>query len=478
MNIFPKKIFKVVLMILGVITILIPIIGSYFMALDIDSAVILTEMERIYEGYIPYKTMNLNYPPLWFYMMVAFKWIFQIPYGNYEFYLTIHYLFSIGCALVIYGISKYFTTKKIVSIFCAWLFLMTTHWLWGNCVLFEIPSMLFGLLACLLVLKFNNKSFLHYIYIGAIACLSFLCKQFGLGFCILSIYLIFCFSDKKILNTIFFVLGYTIPLLICLIIFGKDMYISILLNGYGTVTMELAGWDCSSLEKIKVICNNLSYFSIKVIPLVVCSIIFVPIIITKHKFKEYLFCIFGICGFSLQFYLVPQALHYYLYLVPFGILLIPILSTTIDKRFFKILLTIIVLYTTLISCYNVYRRRIYRTYYLAYEKKLDQDKIANELNKINLKNKTVWVAHTELQFCNYLSNLYPPNMEEIGYAVGPLDVTKSKAWKQIESCDYVLHLVTDDYFDYYYKGDIEQYLCQFPADTIDINGKILLRKLK
>lgn len=479
-NPLENKLIRLILIVLTILSVLIPMIRSYYGAIYVDSAVILTEMERIYEGYVPYKTLHLNYPPLWFYMMVILKWIFQIPYGCYEFYLTIHYLFSVGCAVCVYGISKQFGAKRSVNLFSAWLFLITMHWLSGDCVLFEMPSLLFGLSACFLALKLCDKSDVHYVYVGVLSCGSFLCKQFGAGFLLLTIYLIVYFCEYKSKKVLYYLVGYSIPLLVCFLIFGKDMYISILLNGYGTTTMELAGWDCSFFGKIKIICGNIYHFSVKIIPLVSLSILFIPFIIKQNKYKEYFFCICGICGFALQYYLVPQALHYYQYMVPFGILIIPILSVISENKmmFFKSTIYLIILSTALVSCYNVHRRRVYRNCYWSYLEKKSQKAIADEINQLDLSSKTIWVAHTGLQQYNYLCNLYPANIKEIGYAVGPLEVTKEKALKQLESSDYVLHFAVGNDLDYYYNGEVSDYIACFPADTIGLDGNILLRKLK
>lgn len=475
-----NKWIRIILSILAIMIIVVPMVRSYFTFIHVDSSIILTEMERISEGYVPYHDIHLNYPPLWFYMMVFLKRLFCVPFGCYSFYLTIHHVFSIACAACVYGLSKQFGAKKEVNLFSAWLFLLVLQWLSGDCVLFEIPSLLFGLLSCLLVLELRNKNDFHYIYIGMLSCCSFLCKQFGAGFLLLGLYLILCFTDHKLKKILYYIVGYIVPLLVCYILFGKNMYESILLNGYGTTTMELAGWDCAPLSKLKVIGRNIVYFSVKVIPVVGCSVLFVPLFVLANKYKEYIFCFCAICGFALQFYFVPHALHYYQYMLPWAVLICSLLLCVVaDKnRFYKIFVMIIVLITTFLSCYNVHRRKVYRMCYWSHLEKKEQIMIANKLKKMNLSNKTIWVAHTELQRYNYLCNFFPANIKEVGYAVGPLEVTKEKAWLQIGASDYVLHYAVGNEFDYYYNGEIADYLASYPADTIDNKGKILLRKLK
>lgn len=476
--IIKKRSYRLCLLVIGVLSTIIPIVGSYFMAVDVDSAIILTEMERIFEGYMPYRDMHLNYPPLWFYMMVLIKWVFHVPYGFYEFYLTVHYVFCFGCAACIYSLSNQFGVKKQISLFSAWLFMMVIHWVWGNCVLFEIPSLLYGLCASSLVLKKKNDINVHFLYIGVLSCCSFLCKQFGAVFLLLTGYFIVAFCEKKMSKLLYYLIGYSLPLLLCFFIFGYNMFDSILFNGYGTETMELAGWDCSLVGKLKTICNNIYYFATKIVPAVCVSILFIPYFIKENRIKEYLYCLLGIFGFSLQFYFVPQALHYYLYLVPFGVLICALLTTCVFNKKLLCIVVFIVFYTIFVSCYNVYRRRIYRTYYLSYSKKINQDKVAQKLMQCDISGKTIWIAHTELQCYNYLCNFFPANLQEVGYAVGPLEVTQEKALKQLNSSDYVLHSTKRNSFDYYFNDEVEYYLSQFPADTIDENGEVLLRKLK
>lgn len=127
----------------GIISVLLPLILSFWKAVWVDPAVILVEMERIAEGYVPYQTMHLNYPPLWFYMMVGLKKLFGIPYGCYNFYLSVHYVFLFSCACFVYGISREFGTRKYASVLASWL---TWHLLlWLVCFFFVIFLLAFVL---------------------------------------------------------------------------------------------------------------------------------------------------------------------------------------------------------------------------------------------------------------------------------------------------------------------------------------------
>ena len=469
---------RYLLLFAGVTSLLIPIIGSFRIGIDVDSAIILTEMERIYEGYVPYKTLHLNYPPLWFYMMVALKWLFHVPYGCYPFYLVVHYLFSIGCAYFIYAISCLFGASKKVALFTTWLFLMSIHWLWGNCVLFEMPTLFYGLCASFLALKMKDKPIWHFLYIGTLACASFLCKQFGAGYSLLVIYLIVAFCDQNRWKKAgMFCIGYVIPLMICWFIWGKNIFTSILLNGYGTTTMELAGWDCSLIGKLSCIAHNLLYFCNRIAPIVYVALLMLPLVIRQGKWREMLFCVFGIGGFALQFYFVQGGLHYFQLLLPFGVLLVPILSTLSMNKWYKIVLYMGIGLMVSLSVYSTYRNRVYKRY-IKNRQQNEQKAIAQRINELVPQDATVWVAHGGLQYLNYLCNLHPTNMADVGYACGPLEITKEKAWKQAKSCDYVIHFSRIYEYEYYFDTQMDNYLKAFPVDSVDAGGNILLRKMK
>ena len=322
-KVFQNRFFLWFCAFIGIITTLIPIIGSLVNGiLHVDEPVLLVEMERIAEGYIPYIDMHLNYPPLWFYIMAGLKHLFHIPYGNYSFYHFIHYIFVIANAILIAGICRRNGFGRLISWFSAWLFLIVSHWMSGNAVLFEMPSIFFGLLAVWLA-QLQKPQLYIYILIGIIAACSFLIKQFGAGFSILVLMVILLSDHHNWKHISAYVMGYILPICVCILIWHEAFVNSVIFNGYGT-TNAVDGGAISLLtwSNIVWICKRLVWFILRSFPI----LLLIPLPFVRPWNKQYgTLLIIGICGilgFSLQFLFVhwnPMGLlHYNLYMVPFA----------------------------------------------------------------------------------------------------------------------------------------------------------------
>lgn len=438
-----KNIIRLNLLIIGFIITIIPIIGSLLnMYIDCDSAYYLSMVERIAEGYVPYKTLNLGYTPLWFYIATIYKWLFNIPTGMYEPYLILHYIFQVGCAFFIHNILRIFKFRKKLSVFTACLFVLITHWLNGNSVLLEMPSIFFGLMSCYFILWFQNRSFYNFIWIGVVCAGSFLCKQFGLGFLPLALYLIMFFNnDNKIKKSIFLLFGYSMPIIACFILWGKD-FIPLILSGYGTTSAESAGYDVSMQAKFMQIIGNCIYHFKRINPIIILSLLFVPVIFKQKKWKEYLFCLCGLLGFMLQFYFVKGGLHYQLYTIPFSVMVVAILLSLNVKQWQKIIIYIFVGITLILSLYSTYNNRVYKIYVKS-DSKQEQINCAKWLNKNIEEGKTLFIVHGGIFYNYYLTNILPANISTIGYSFGPLGLNEDECSQQIDSSDYILRFTKD-----------------------------------
>ena len=464
--------FKYFLLALGGISILTLIVLSFFRPLWVDPSVILVEMERIAEGYVPYKSMHLNYPPFWFYLMVVLKKLFHVPYGCYKFYLVIHYLFSFGCAYCVYGLSKEFGLSKWLSFAASWLFLFFSMWLWGDCVIFDIPTAFWGLLACLLVLKFKTRRSVLFIIFGFVCALSFLTKQYGAGFLPLALWLIIMFSpEKQIQRSGYFIIGYLIPVAICLFIWGGDFVNSTLLNGYGGSNFrELAGDQSTNIGRY---IRGL-FFVCTRFPMIPLAVLILPYSLKQDKWKQILFCLFGIFGFALQFCFLwidsftifGNALHYLLLLVPFIALLISILAS-LDNKYITVGLICCLAITFLFSTYKLARRSIPE--YFNQKDAQSQMILTNKVEQIVGKTETAWVVDGDLEFLYYTVNLKPALMEIVAYSTGFYEMTAEKAKLEIKQVDYVIQYDWEgpsEYWRNYYDAEVQSYVESFPKIKI------------
>lgn len=473
-----NKFFWWVIGTLGVLFVLVLIIGSFFRSINVDEAVLLVEMERIAEGYVPYKTIHLNYPPLWFYINVALKSLFHIPYGCYPFYLAVHWIYAIGCAWCLYYISRQWGTNKYIAAFVAWLFFIVAHWPQGNMILFEIPSIFWGLLSISLFYKWKEGNPTLQIVVGILASCSFLTKQFGAGFLLLVFWLIVTStSSSKWKQMGYYLFGYCIPLLICLTYWGTDVFQSILFNGYGTDIMDAYwGRETTFTTKIVRLFGNLLHITNRIVPIVYVAILLLPIIFKQNKWRETLMCFFGIGGFSLQYFFVHGGHHYSLYMIPFALLFIPILLKLDVNKYIRGAIWAIIGITVALGIYSAFYNRVWKIYLHNGKKQYDEQwVIGKKVADIVQEGETVFIPHGGICYIYYTANLYPSScMADIGYGIGPMEVDIETAKKWVANTDYVLHftreMMYDLYqgqdFEYFYNDSIQQYVDQFYSDTL------------
>ena len=457
------------------LVVIIPIIGSILKSgVDCDSAYYLCMAERIVDGYIPYIDLSLGYTPLWLYIEAGYKLLFHIPNGIYWPYLILFYAFQIAGAYFLYRLARSMDIKKSVALFAGWLYLLMSHWMQGNAVLLEIPCMTFCILACWLVIEYKDKDWYHYLWIGALAACSFLVKQYGLGTFALCLYMMLFISKCNWKQFVAFVVGYMLPILICIILFGDAFIQHVLLNGYGTQSAEIAGYDTTFIYKMRSMLGVLNYFCYLACPVVYIGWLFAPLAYRQRRVPQLVFAYCGILGYSLVFYFSGGGLHYFQNLLPFAVLLVAeLLHITKDTKW-KYVMYVMVAWVVLVSGYKTYHNRVYKQY-IKGTQRIEQQALAYEVRRY-VKEERLFVVHGGLYHLYFTADVMPPNLKTIGYSFGPLGLNERAAGEQIHSADWVIRFSLDYDFESFFTDSLKNELEQYPAISLR-DSAILLHKM-
>ena len=483
MNIKVRKIFENRYVISAIyalmaLVVAIPIIGSILKSgIGCDSAYYICTAERIAEGYVPYTDLGyLGYTPLWFYIEAGYKMLFHIPNGVYWPYLILFYVFQIAVAFFLYWFIRSLDINKHIAIFAGWLYLLMAHWLDGNAVLLEVPSITFCLLACWLVIEFKDKNYWHYLWIGCLAACSFLVKQYGLGTFALCLYLMLFIAKINWKSYVTFIAGYVLPIALCLLIWRGDFISHAIFGGYGTQTAVDAGYDVTLSSKLFSIADNLNSFCAKICPIVYIGWLFSLIAYRRKRLAYLLFAYCGVLGFSLSFYFTGGQLHYYQYLLPFAVLMIAeLLNLTKDAKL-KYIVAVLTCWVVIVSFYKTYHNRVYKQY-MRGSQKTEQQMLARNVSQYVREDEKVFIVHGGLYHLYFIANLLPPNMETIGYSFGPLGLNEQAAARQINDADWVIRYSQDYPYESYFTDSLKHELETYPAICLR-DSSVLLHKMR
>lgn len=454
----------------------IPIIGSILKSsIDCDAAYYVCMGERIVDGVIPYKEYCTGYTPLWFYIEAAFKVLFYVPDGIYWPYLVLFYSFQVAGAYFLYRLIRCLEIKKTVALFSAWLYLLMSHWLQGNFLLLEVPSVTFCLFACWLVLEYRDRCYWHYLWIGVIASCSFLVKQFGLGTFALCLYLMLFISKCNWKQFVSFTAGYAIPILLCLAVWGDAFINDVLLNGYGSRDAVEAGYDVSIANKLLSIVGNLKYFCYMVCPIICVGWLFAPLSHKQNRLIHLIFSYCGILGYSLIFYFTGGQLHYYQYLLPFAIVLIAELVHITQNSMWRYFVYVMIVWVVFVSAYKTYNNRVYKQYIKGTER-VQQQKLAREVLEYVGEDETLFVVHGGLFHLYFQTNVLPPNLSTIGYNFGPMGLNEKDCAEQINTADWVVRYSKDYPYESFFTDSLKHELERYPAISLR-DSAILLHKM-
>lgn len=447
--------------------------------LDCDSVYYIAMAERISEGMTPYVNLRLIYPPLWFYIAAALKTLLHIPIGCHLFYELLHLTYLTGVVILTYKIARLWDVRKEIAQFGAFFVVMASMLVNGHSILLEIPSCFFGLLSLWMILQEKKNRLWTYPLAGLVAACAFLTKQYGLGFFALDLYAILFLCGKNHLQSCYrallFVLGYAIPLGLCMIYWGDAIINSTLLNGYGTVTAEDAGWNTSITDRMMQIGSCLLHFDYWICPMVIGALVYIKCAIERKKIAQMLFAYLGIAGFSLQFYFSCYD-HYMLFLIPFAALLTMVALEVGEGKFLLFrrlmiawLIVVPILYHFGYDCYQE----------MAVEGKLKsrQYVLAEQVEDYIQPGDTVWVSHYGLYHLYMTAQFFPPNIETIGYSFGPLGINKTEAFEQAKNSNWVVRTNPISVYETFFTDSLLEYLETHESIYLNDNN-IVLYKIK
>lgn len=452
--------------VLAIVCLAIPIVVSYLTPIHCDSAITLVEMERISEGFIPYQTLHLNYPPLWFYATSAVKNLFDIPYGAYHFYLTLHWIIILASATCVGYIAHRLNANKSVALFTAACFLLVLERLHGNVIYLDHPCLFLGLCGIAGSYLFEKRNVFWFLLVGAITSLSFLTKQFGLGFAPLALWLILTSTSRanKKSAAALFTAGYCVPLLIIYAFWGDAFVQATLLNGYGMQKLNDTSGAFTAAPQLLGVAKSLLTLLLTITPVATLAFLLFGKAIRQRRTFDLTFCFLGLFGFSLTFYFNTTNLLYYIYPATFALLLIPaLLSLTTNALTRKVIMLFIVANVALLL-FSTYRNRVVKVLTDNKDDYATQWVIGSEL-KSRLRQSSVFIPQSELVYTYYTGDLQSADYPSFGYANGPYEIDSAMATRHTLKTDYVLY--GEDFTrPPFFTDAIQRYVNAFPADTI------------
>ena len=399
--------------------------------------------------------------------------LFHIPNGLYWPYLLLFYLFEMGMVFFLYRFMLCLGTKRSVAFLCSTLLLLLFQNNWGWCVLLEIPFLFFGMLSSWLILEWKDKPIVLYLLVGVFSACSFLSKQFGLGFLVLGLYELIFIAHKGWKHTLFYLVGYILPIMLCVVLWRWPFVESVLLNGYGTTSAKAIGRDITLIVKVKYIIKAVLLF-LKRNPIVILSVLFLYESYKQHRLPNILFAYFGIGGFALQFYFVEAWSHYHLPLVLFSMIVMAELLTLDSVKILTMLKYAVIIYTLCVSIYfNINRIR------RGWDERNSQYELANSVKKHIGQDKTLYIVHGFAHYYVYfMADIMPPNLKTIGYSFGPLGLNEEKCRRQIDSADYVLRYSDDYEYEAEFTPNLKKYVERFPIVGYWQDSTVVLHKMR
>lgn len=442
--------------------VLIPMI---WMEIDCDSVFYISMVERVAEGKKLYVDVSMAYTPLWVYIAAGLKTLLHIPSGCYLYYQLLHLCFLTGVAALTGLIGCAMGAKKEVALFGSWFVIMASMLVNGHSILLEIPSLFFGLMSLWLILREGETPLWYYLPIGMLSACAFLAKQYGFGFIALDLLAMILLRRRGWRESVLFLIGYAIPIAICLCYWGEAFLNATLMNGYGTTNAAEAGWDTSLRHKLMQIVNCLLHYNYWICPMLVGGLFYLRDAHRQKRGGEMLLAYCGLLGFGLQFYFSAYD-HYMLYLVPFGAMLTMIVLTLNPVRF-RYFRMVLLAWMIVVPIGYHFGQTCYREMIGQEKLRSKQYAIAEQVRTYIPHGETVWVGHYGLFFLYLTNELLPPNLSTIGYSFGAMGLNEQRAFEQSKNAQWVVRNHPVSEHEPFYTDSLLQYLNEH--ETIYLN---------
>ena len=426
---------------------------------NVDCSIMLCEMARLAEGWVPYTEMHLNYPPLWFYLMAALKLLLGVPLDCYAFYLTIHYLFIAGLCAAIYKCVRLYTARRWLPWAAVAFCLYMGFWYRGFFIMFEPLSVLFGMWAVYLTLSpsFGSKPW-RFVLVGLLASCAFLVKQFGAGFVLLiALYLLLTLRSGSrrdmLLKLAWLLIGFMLPVALCIGIWGRDFIASVLLNGYGTTVNAGRGEDISAAAKGLRVGHWLVHFAVMECALVLAGLAALPTARKQGLLPLWVLCMAGITGFTGQYYFVYFIGSHNFYMLPFVCLLFPLIERWADADKRRIAFCALCLAGSLAFGVHTFIDKKVKPQpsdiIVQDESALppllpaDGQYLSDRVEAVIPEDGTIWIPNMDVKKYWFQINRLPPNMRDIAYSTGVSELTEDEEAQQMHDADFILCLSGD-----------------------------------
>lgn len=381
-----------------------------------DAGTYLPIVERILDGYVPYKDIAIGYTPLALYILAFFNLLVGGEAG-YSLYISICALFQVASSYLIFKISYYISRDILIRYFFSVLAILSLYSWQGIYIVLEPYVVFFSLLSVHFYLKSDDKSLLYYVLSGVCVSLSFLSKQYGVAVG-MAIGLVILFEKEifilKVKHILLFVFGCAIPLSIFV------FYYSFVSNVQPVdLFAGISGGTYASTHGIsykKVFSSLLFYSKMNAHILFLLPLAVFADVASDRKYVVLNLFIFLLFSLSLS---VRQFGHYFMLLVPSTILIELFILNSFYEKYIKersVIYFLLCCFSLFLVVYGSTNASSY-----LFEKEVKQSKygrheqyaIGKEINSIVPEQSRV-ALFADPSFW-YICKFYPPQFSKYGY---------------------------------------------------------------